>query len=151
MNENDFFDWDDEVTNDEPVFELISEGQHPFIVAGMERGRSKSGAPMAILTLAVFEDKNTSFEVKEYLPLMKKMEWKISKFFVSIGLKQKGDTYKPEWNKVINQSGYLTIKHEDYEGKTFAKVDEFLEPIEKPKKAAPKKAKAIEDDMPFEF
>lgn len=153
MNENEFLDWDSEVTTDDPVFEMISEGEHPFIVANFEKSRSKAGAPMAVVTLAVFEDKNTSFEVKEFLPLMKKMEWKISRFFISLGLKEKGDDhYKPEWDRIRNQSGILRIKHEEYNGKMYPKVDEFLEPTTKKKAPAKKKEEPTEEmDMPFEF
>jgi hypothetical protein len=55
------------------------------------------------------------------------MAWKLAQFFECLGLKKKGEplTSMP-WNKVLNETGRVKIKHEVYEGKESCKVDRYI-------------------------
>ena len=62
--------------------------------------------------------------------LTEKTAWKIAQFFVSIKLMKKGDKLKMNWSKVIGAKGRLSIKHREYNGKTYNEVDNYIAPKE---------------------
>lgn len=159
MADNDFFDYDSEITTDSQGFILLPEGDYIFQVQKVERmtytGASEKigyGCPMIKLGLVIQSPQgNTS--VEDTLFLKKSMEWKLSAFFRSIGQKQHGQTFKMDWN-IMGKEGRCHLVQESWEGrdgqtKTSNRIGQYLDG------SAPKKADsaatAPEQDMPFEI
>ena len=135
--------WDGEIENDGLEFTLLDEGDYDFVVKKFERGRfdgsdKMSACPKAILTLQVGCGENQT-TVIENLLLNKKIEWKISSFFRSIGLKKHGEKLRMDWSKVVGASGRCRVYVDEFEsnksGKKLKnnKIDKFYDKEDKPK------------------
>lgn len=133
------FDWGEEITA-ESEYTLLPEGDYDFEVTKFERGRTKSEAKipncnMAILTLRVTDGKDTT-TVIDYLTLHSKMEWKLSQFFLAIGLKKHGEPLRMDWSKVLGAKGrcklivdkYTTDKGENRETNKISKYYDYVQP-----------------------
>lgn len=131
---NKALDWDAEIEASESEFRLLEKGQYDFTVAKFERANFEGSAkvppcPLARLTLTV-HDSQGDVQVFNNLFLTEKTAWKIAQFFVSIKLMKKGDKLKMNWSKVIGAKGRLSIKHREYNGKTYNEVDNYIAPKE---------------------
>ena len=127
--------WDD-VVEVESSFVTLEAGEYDFIVTELERGyfdgsEKMDACPMATVHFQV-DTPNGAANLRENLMLHRKMEWKLSQFFTSIGLKKKGEPVQMDWNKVVGAAGRFKVKPREYDGKTFNSVDEFLAPVEAP-------------------
>ena len=138
-------DWDSGISADAGQANLPPEGEYGFTVTELEKTVSKSGKKMAKITLEL--DREAQFwKVNDYLVLQENMAWKLAQFFECLGLKKKGKplTSMP-WDKVLNETGRVKIKHETYDGKENCKVDRYIttDAVQAPK--APDTS-----DVPFE-
>ena len=120
-------DWDsgieEEVGNNE--FYIPPVGEYGFTVIEFEKTFSKAGKKMAKLNLQLDEDGH-NYKVYDYIVLTQ--AWKLARFFESLGMKKKGEKLaRMPWEKVVGASGRISIKHEEYNGSTYVKVDEYLE------------------------
>ncbi|MFM1572615.1 DUF669 domain-containing protein [Helcococcus ovis] len=120
--------WDEEISQ-ESEFILLDEGDYSYKVEQVEKtyfnGSEKMApCPQAIIHLIV----NDQVRLKTNLFLNTKSEWKLSEFFVSIGLKKKGEPLKMNWTKVQGATGRLTLSHREYKGQKYNEVNRFLEP-----------------------
>ena len=112
-------DWNDTLEKDEPDYILLPEGDYLFEVLDFARGRHP-GSPKippcnrAELTLEVKTPEGTPVRVFTKIIMHKKVEWKISSFFRSIGRKQKGEHVDMDWNGVIGARGYAHIGPRTY-------------------------------------
>lgn len=121
-------DWDSgisaEASNGE--YNLPPVGEYGFTVIEFEKTLSKGGKKMAKLTLEL-DAAGQFWKVYDYLVLSANMEWKLATFFESLGLKKKGEPLtKMPWDKVLNETGRVKIKHETYDGKENCKVDRYV-------------------------
>ena len=144
-NTNAEMDWDSGISAEASQANLPPVGEYGFTVIEFEKTQSKTGKKMAKVTLKL--DESAQFwKVNDYLVLQDSMAWKLAQFFESLGLKKKGEplTSMP-WDKVLNETGRVRIKHETYEGKENCKVDRYVvtEAAQDPK--APDTS-----DVPFE-
>lgn len=131
---NKALDWDAEIEASESEFRLLDKGQYDFTVTKFERANFEGSdkippCPLARLTLTV-HDSQGDVQVFNNLFLTQKTAWKIAQFFVSIKLMKKGDKLKMNWSKVIGAKGRLSIKHREYNGKTYNEVDNYIAPKE---------------------
>lgn len=138
-------DWDSPIEADVGSTNLPPIGEYGFTVTELEKTFSSSGNRMAKVTLEL--DKSGQFwKLNDNLVLTDKTAWKLAQFFECLGLKKKGEKLeKMPWDKVINETGRVKIKHETYNGKEYCKVDQYLvtEAAQAPK--APDTS-----DVPFE-
>lgn len=121
-------DWDDgiesEISTDE--FAILPEGEYDFEVADLEKTFSKAGNKMAKIVLEIVFQGH-KYKVFDNMVLMSNMKWKLAQFFECLGLKKKGTELKSmPWNQVVEKYGRVRIKHEEYNGKTNAKVDAYI-------------------------
>lgn len=140
INNNGYeLDWDSEITSDEGEFTLLNEGDYPFEVVGFERSRSSGNGKlpacnMASIKLSVSDPKSgDTTTILENLVLHSSLEWKISQFFRSIGLKKHGEPLRPQWNNIIGKKGRChviidTFIGRDKEEKKTNRISKFLDP-----------------------
>lgn len=101
--------WDDEITDETGSFEPLPEGDYSFTVAKIERARSSGGGKlppcnMAKVTLTVHGAENDR-DITENLVLHSSLEWKLSQFFLSIGLKKHGEPLRMNWTAATGKTG----------------------------------------------
>lgn len=111
--------WDDEIQQ-ESSFILLPGGDYRFTVEKFDRARhagSENIPPCnkAIVHFRVFSPDGSSVLLQENLFLHTKMEWKLSEFFASIGMKQKGQAAQMNWSQVCGKSGVCHVKIRTYE------------------------------------
>lgn len=137
--------WDGFITNDGEGFTLLEPGEYEFVVADFERSRTqKTDMPMAVLTLEVGNEIDERTQITDYLVLQDTLEWKISQFFRSLGLKKHGESVHTDktFEKSVGMSGRCRVVQEEYvnkdgEKRKSNKIKRYLEPE--------RKAKQIED------
>ena len=113
-------DWDSTIEEDGSGFVLLPDGDYDFTVSGFERGQHNGSdkipsCPKALLTLSV-ETPNGVAEVKDQLILYKTLEWKLSSFFRSIGMKKHGERLVMDWNAVLGAQGRAHFIQRSYIG-----------------------------------
>lgn len=138
MTDNGCFNWDDTIENDGNGFVLLDEGDYTFTVTGFERGSYPGGAKIppcnvAKLTLTV-DTAASSTQIKCDLLLYKSLEWKISSFFRSIGMKKHGERLVMNWNGILGESGMAHIGQREYTGndgqvRKTNEVKYFMDPL----------------------
>lgn len=119
-------DWDSGISAEAGQANLPPVGEYGFTVVELEKTLSKTGKKMAKVVIEL--DQEAQFwKVTDYLVLQENMKWKLAQFFESLGLKKKGEplTSMP-WDKVLNETGRVKIKHETYEGNENCKVDRYI-------------------------
>lgn len=117
------FDWDSEISADGQDFTPLPEGDYIYEITEMKKeyfsGSDKIPAcPRAALTLKVYaEDMSRSVTVYERLLLCAKMEWRVSGFLRSIGVKKHGQKVRPNWDAMVGKTGIAHFTIEDYTSK----------------------------------
>lgn len=130
------FNWDDTISYDGDDYILLKEGDYNFEVTGLEHGRaSTDDAPMAILKLKVTGDNGESTTVTDRIALRGKLEWKISQFFRSLGMKKHGEKFKMNWDAVVGRKGRCRVGINEYKGKDGTdrknnKIQRYYDPID---------------------
>ena len=119
-------DWDSGIAADVGESNLPPEAEYGFTVTEFEKTVSKAGKKMAKVTLEL-DQSGQFWKVNDFLVLQDSMAWKLAQFFECLGLKKKGEplTSMP-WDKVLNESGRVKIKHETYDGKEYCKVERYV-------------------------
>ena len=125
--------WDEEIVNDE-AYTLLPEGEYPFRIISLERGRYDGSDKMPSCNVAILgievEDPSTGSKVKiiHRLYLHTGSEGQIGEFFVSIGQKRKGEPLKMNWNTVVGASGRCKLSIRAYNDNQYNRISKFLEP-----------------------
>jgi hypothetical protein len=117
VNENEVFDWDSEieVDSEDRDFIVLEPGEYDFEVVSFERGthEAKAGGkaptcPKAIIKIKIATEAGDAYLTENFL-LYKKMEWKISDFFRSIGLKKEGEKVPMKWEDAVGCTGTCKV------------------------------------------
>lgn len=138
--------WDDEIQKDGFDFVLLPEGDYPFEVTKIERGRFAGSAKlppcnMATLTLHVDGADAGETVITHRLYLHTKTEGLLCAFFESIGLRKHGEPLRMPWNQVVGARGIAKIEIHDYTKKDGTdgesnQVQRFLAPKDESDTAA---------------
>ena len=133
-------DWDE---GSAPIgsggFTLLAPGLYPFEVTKFERSRfngsTKIGpCPMAKVTISVDGVDNetgamatTSITVN--FQLWDTVMWKVGQFFNSMNYPKDAEGKATvQWDTIYGKTGFVKIKHREYNGKFYNDVDEFVAP-----------------------
>jgi len=126
-------DWEDEIEQDSAEFTVFPEGDYDFEVTGFERARYQGGEKIPPCNKAIIKikikDGEKSTTINHNLLLYSTLEWRISEFFISIGMKKKGEKVAPKWGNVIGSTGRAKIgirKWENKEKRTSGEANEVL-------------------------
>ena len=94
--------FEDTIEEESGGFSLLPDGDYEYTVSKVTRGRYDGSDKMPAcnsvtveLTVWGADDKAT---VTERFFLVKKFEWKLSQFFLSLGLKKHGEPLRMRWN-----------------------------------------------------
>ena len=95
--------WDDEIEQDGGDFILLDEGEYAFTVTKFERGRFPGSTKIppcnkAVLTLTIDSDQGRTSVHADFI-MYSSMEWKLSQFLRSVGLKKEGEKVSREGGK----------------------------------------------------
>ena len=122
MNE-DFreYGWEDEISDEGSEFVLLPEGDYDFTVSKIERGRHPGSEKLpacnkAIVTLTVW-GQDDCIDITENFMLCNKMEWKLSQFFLSIGMKKHGEPLRMNWTGAVGKRGKCHVYVDNYKNK----------------------------------
>lgn len=101
-NEYEEIGYEGTIENEDGGFTLLPEGDYDFTVSKVTRGRYEGSDKMPAcnsvsveLTIWGPQDKTV---ITERFFLVRKFEWKLSQFFLSIGLKKHGEQLVMRWN-----------------------------------------------------
>ena len=114
------YGWDD-VIKEESSFILLPAGDYRFTIKDFSKGRHTGSDKIpacnkAIVTFEVISADGRSVEVTENFLLHQKMEWKLSEFFASIGLKKKNEPVRMMWSpELIGKTGVCKINIHNYQ------------------------------------
>ena len=107
--------WDDQIENEGEEFEPLPEGDYKFTVKAVERARSKGEGKlppcnMAKVTITVHGERDRDIVVN--FLLYSSLEWKLSQFFLSIGMKKHGEPLRMNWPGSVSCSGncHVTVR-----------------------------------------
>lgn len=103
-------DWDGEIQQ-ESSWELLPEGDYPFTVEKVERGRfsPKQGSKIPACNMAIVTFNVGGQTLTENFPLHTKMEWKISALYAAVGMKQQGEKVRMNWPGIVGRSGFVHL------------------------------------------
>ncbi|MBR1899321.1 MAG: hypothetical protein IJ825_10645 [Oscillospiraceae bacterium] len=108
------FGWDDEIER-EDAFTILPEGDYWFRIMKVDKGRYDGGdkisaCPKAIVEFEITCPDGSTVTLTENFLLHQKMEWKLSQFFASIGMKAKGEKLKMNWSPaIIGKTGICKV------------------------------------------
>lgn len=122
----------------ESQFVEIPDGEYDFKVEDVERGQyngSEKIPPCNAMrvNLEISMPDGGKGHISENFPLWDNMEWKLSEFFISIGMKKKGEPMPAcNWfTEVPGRTGRCRVVQKPGKkdpSKKFSNVDKFLEP-----------------------
>lgn len=147
IQNNGAFGWDDEIS-EESSFVLLPEGDYRFTIEKFEKQRYAGGdkipaCPKAVVTFSVFSPDGLNAIITENYLLHKKMEWKLSEFFASVGLKKKGEPVRMLWTpELYGKTGICKViihsYQKDGETRQINRIDKLYPSYEQPTVSAPK-------------
>lgn len=122
----------------ESQFVEIPDGEYEFRVESIERGRHNGSDKIPpcnkmIVHLQIILPDGKEGHIQEQFILWSTMEWKLSQFFISIGMKKKGEPMPAcNWiSECAGRKGRCRIKKQKDRNdpdKSYSHVDAFLEP-----------------------
>lgn len=143
--------WDDQIVNEEIELPYLPNGDYPFQIVNLEKARhqpKENGkippCNKAILTVRVTDRMSgQTVDMQTNLLLHSKMEWKLCEFFAAIGMRQKGEALRMDWNRVVGASGLCKVKKQERrDGRAASEIDRFYPTYDLPAGAVPAAAPA---------
>ena len=115
------YGWEDEISDEGKEFVLLPEGDYDFTVSKVDRARhngSEKVPPcnMAKVTITIWGEKD-SIDITENLLLCNRFEWKLSQFFLALGLKKHGEPLRMNWGAVPGKRGKCRVYIDNFKGK----------------------------------
>lgn len=101
----------------------VSEGIHIFTVIEAEETTSSSQNPMWVFTLACQTPTEAGKEVRLFLPLTQNMRWKLELFLDAMRAPGSGTVTA---DRFVGRQMRASIKHEDYQGRPQAQINEMF-------------------------
>ena len=125
----------------ESQFADIPDGEYDFKVESIERAQHNGSEKVPacgklVVTLAIKMPDGSEPTIKENFLMWSTLEWKLSQFFICIGLKKKGEPMPAtNWlTEIPGRTGRCTVKKQpgkDDPSKLYTHVDKYLEPAPK--------------------
>lgn len=103
-------------------FQTASEGVHACKIVSADEKQSSGGNDMIVVAFEVIKGLDKGARVYENFPLVDKALWKLKGLLQAIGMKADGKV-QLDLDKLVGKTCSVTVKHEEYDGKTRARVD----------------------------
>lgn len=102
-NEFDEIGFDDVIEEEDGGFTLLPAGAYEFAITKITRGRYNGSDKVPAcgevnIEMKVGNEAAGTTTITERFFMLRKFEWKLSQFFLSIGLKKHGEPLKIRWN-----------------------------------------------------
>ena len=124
------------------AFVKCAEGQHVVKLVEIEETESQAGNDMLNATFKVIKGQSTGANLYDNFVLTEKALWKLQSFLTAIGMKADGKVVL-DLDKLIGKTCIVEVAHEEYDGKTRARIQEF-------KKLAAGKTEDEDDDDDYD-
>ena len=124
------------------TFQRAEEGLHTCKIASADVKQSQGGNDMIVVAFEVTKGNDKGARVYENYPLVDTALWKLKGMLQAIGMKADGRV-QLDLDKLIGKVCQVNVIHEEYEGKTRARVESV-------KKLAVATSDEDEDDAEFE-
>lgn len=144
--ESEVLGWDDEI-KEESSFVLLPEGDYIFVIKKFDKARFNGSdkipaCPKAVVTFTVYTNDGRCADIQENFLLHKKMEWKLSEFFASIGMKKKDEPVRMLWTpELIGKQGICKVIVHNYtkdgENRQINRIDKLYPSYDQPALAPP--------------
>lgn len=102
-----------------------AEGQHIVKLTEIEETESQAGNDMLSATFQVVKGTSTGAKLYDNFVLTEKALWKLQSFLVALGMKADGKITL-DLDKLIGKTCIVEVEHEEYDGKTRARIQEFI-------------------------
>ena len=102
-----------------------AEGQHVVKLVEIEETESQAGNDMLNATFKVVKGQSTGATLYDNFVLTEKALWKLQSFLVAVGMKADGKVVL-DLDKLIGKTCIVEVEHEEYDGKTRARIQEFI-------------------------
>jgi len=116
-------------------FILLPKGDYDFIVSSWsqeeyvdKQSNNKPRKRMVINLQIQDPETGKTVSIKESIPLKKKLAFKFSQLFTSVGDLGKDSEKAMDWETLNGKGGRLSLSHREYNGKQYHNVDSFLPP-----------------------
>ena len=106
-------------------FVKCAEGQHVVKLVEIEETESQAGNDMLNATFKVVKGQSTGATLYDNFVLTEKALWKLQSFLVAVGMKADGKVML-DLDKLIGKTCIVEVEHEEYDGKTRARIQEFI-------------------------
>ena len=103
-------------------FLRASEGEHIVKIAAADTKQSQGGNDMIVIQYEVIRGDDKGARVFENYPLVETALWKLKGLLQAIGMKADGKV-QIDLDRLIGKTCIINVFHEEYEGKTRAKVE----------------------------
>lgn len=132
VDENREIGWGEDIVGEEQQFVLLPEGEYDFIVDSVNYIRKTVDNVTCGYSEVVCRIKTPEGDVivKTNIKLVQKMMWKITEFFVCLGMGQVGQKFKTDWPATRGRTGRLKLSNRDYNQKKYNQIDKFLAPAQ---------------------
>ena len=136
-----------------------AEGRHLVKLTAIEEAESQAGNDMLSATFQVVKGQSTGAKLYDNFVLTEKALWKLQSFLLAIGMKADGKVVL-DLDKLIGKTCFVDVEHEEYDGKTRARIQDFIKAVsddddedieedEEDEEPAPKKSpKTAKKDAP---
>ena len=101
-----------------------AEGQHEVKLVEIEETESQAGNDMLNATFQVVKGQSTGAKLYDNFVLTEKALWKLQSFLIAVGMKADGKIVL-DLDKLIGKTCIVEVEHEEYDGKTRARIQEF--------------------------
>lgn len=122
-------DYDGVITKDSE-FVLITPGEYDFMVEsfslGYYNGGDKVPACKRVDVNLIVSAPEGDVKVQKGFFLYSKFEWVLSSFFMSLGMKRKGEPLKMNWNATVGVKGRCKIGRRSSNGNEYNEIKEFI-------------------------
>lgn len=121
------------------AFVKCEEGEHVVKLIEIEESESQAGNDMLSATFQVVKGNSTGAKLYDNFVLTEKALWKLQSFLTAVGIKADNKVIL-DLDKLVGKTCIVSVEHEEYEGKTRARIQEF-------KKLEAKKYEPDDDDF----
>lgn len=104
-----------------------AEGRHLVKLTAIEETESQAGNDMLNATFKVVKGQSTGATLYDNFVLTEKALWKLQSFLIAVGMKADGKVVL-DLDKIIGKTCLVDVEHEEYDGKTRARIQDFIAP-----------------------